>query len=330
MKTLLTIICFLTAMFLFFIFLPYQLSAEEPPQLVEIVGRVINKTAEGQGVDGLEVRIYQYEKGGVSELGRTRTKSDGSFIFSRLKPEPSLIYYVMTKYKGIFYFSKAFHIKEKRIFTVELPIYETTNKGQDISIKVHHIIFEPSGQWLWIREFMVYENRGNMTFVGSRKMTEDGKSEVVKISLPESALGIQFDQSVASYMIKTEDGFVSTLKLKPGSTNIAFSYRMNLSNKNLLFHKKINWQTENMELIFPAKGVRVTADKLKFKGPVMDPSKRFLHLSGKDLKKGSDLVVKLELESRREFLKWILGLIGIFVFIVGFVLSILRIKKMSP
>jgi len=302
-------------------------SGEGEPKSVDITGKVINKTVEGQGVAGLEVRIYQYDRKNVTEIAKVKTGTDGSFLFSGLKPEPSLVYYVMTEYKNIFYFSDAFHINGNLASSVELPIYETTDRYEDISVKVHHILFEPSDGSLWVREFIVFENRDNRTFVGQRKVEGSDRREVVRVSLPQGALDLQFERSMTGRIIKTEDGFISTAELRPGPTNLQFSYRVSTPDSSYFFKRTVNMKTESIEMIFPAAGIRVTTDEARFKGPTMESDQRFLHLSGKDFEKGAELAVRLDFGRRDGFLKWILGGIGAFVFVVGFAFSVLRGRR---
>lgn len=307
----------------------HPLEAQEQPELVEVQGRVVNKTAKGKGVADLEVRIYGYNREKVSELGRTLTKSDGSFLFSELEAEPSLIYYLMTEYEEVFYFSEAFHLIGDKPPDVELPIYETTDRDDVVTVKVHHILFEPSGDALRVREFMVFENRGNRTFVGTGKLTTNGERGVVAISLPSGASDLQFEQSSSPPAVKTVDGFVTTAKLRPGLTNLGFSYRINPTGGKFLFRKGLNTKTRSVELLYPPRGIRVTTNQPQFKNPTMDPEGRFLRLSGKDFEEGFQLAVALDLAKGKGTLKWILGLLGIFVFVAGFAFSILKGKKSS-
>ncbi|MBW1999314.1 MAG: hypothetical protein JRJ29_15310, partial [Deltaproteobacteria bacterium] len=177
------------------------------------------------------------------------------------------------------------------------------------------------------REYMVLENRGNRTFVGQGKIEGGDRREVARVSLPQDALDLQFEESMAAHIIKTEEGFISTAELRPGPTNLGFSYRVSKADTSYLFKRALNMKTESIEMIFPATGMRVTTAQAGFKEPTMEPDQRFLHLSGKDFEKGAELVVKLDFGGRDGFLKWILGGVGAFVFIAGFAFSMIRARR---
>jgi hypothetical protein len=90
--------------------------------------------------------------------------------------------------------------------------------------------------------------------------------------------------------------------------------------------KKLYARTESIDILIPDKGIKATSDTLELKGTFGNPGQRFLHLSGKDLAKGSRIVLELRgLPWGKGMFK--LGVIGLVVLIMGAGLSYPFVRK---
>ena len=181
------------------------------------------------------------------------------------------------------------NLEQEKAESIPLNVYETTDRDEYIGIKMHHIFLESGGPPFDIREALVVENSGNRTYVGSKEV-QPGKRETLRISLPEKATGLQFMQPS---IVNTEGGFSDTKEIKPGTKNIIFSYRINPEKSNYTFKKKIDLKTDNLRFIFPDAGMSARSDQLELQKPIANGEHRFLYLSGKDLSKGSQVLVTL-------------------------------------
>ena len=256
-----------------------------------IGGKVLNKTLNEKAMDGLEVTLYRYNEKETKELGRTKTDHNGHYFFDGINGDEGNIHYATTLYKGIEYFTSAINLEQEKAESIPLNVYETTDRDEYIGIKMHHIFLESGGPPFDIREALVVENRGDRTYVGSKEV-QPGKRETLRISLPEKATGLQFMQPS---IVNTEEGFSDTKEIKPGTKNIIFSYRINPEKSNYTFKKKIDLKTDNLRFIFPDAGMSATSDQLELQKPIANGEHRFLYLSGKDLSKGSQVLVTLSL-----------------------------------
>jgi hypothetical protein len=291
-----------------------------------IRGKVHNATIGGTGVAEAEVTLYQYENGQEKERGNTKTKNDGSFSFSELSPEKEKAYYLRAVYKGVEYYSPTVTFEGKKELLLDIPVYETTDKDATISVKMHHVFMGLEEGFLQIQEIMVLDNHGDRVYVGSREM-EPGKREVLRISLPKKAVAFEALKGLMSCcIVQAEDGFIDTMDIKPGRKEIRFSYKVDYGASRYELSKKLYARTESIDILIPDKGIKATSDTLELKGTFGNPGQRFLHLSGKDLAKGSRIVLELRgLPWGKGMFK--LGVIGLVVLIMGAGLSYPFVRK---
>jgi len=287
------------------------------PQATGVIrGKVLNGTMDGTGVADVEVTLHQSGDGQEKERGTTKTDKDGAFSFSGLSSEKGEAYYLRATYKGVEYYSPTVSFGDKKELLLDLSVYETTDKDTNISVKMHHVFMGLKEGVLWIQEIMVLENRGNLVYVGYRKV-EPGKREVLRISLPKKAAALEpLKGLMGCCIVKTEDGFIDTMDIKPGRKEIRFSYKVDYGSSRYELSKRLYAKTESIDFLIRDKGIKAKSDMLEFKGSVGNPGQRFLHLSGKDLVKGSRIVLELRgLPWGKGFFK--LAIVGLVVVIMG-------------
>lgn len=287
------------------------------PQATGVIrGKVLNGTMDGTGVADVELTLHQHGDGQEKQGGSTKTDKGGAFSFPGLSSEKEKAYYVRATYKGVEYYSPTVSFGDKRELLLNLTVYETTDEDTNISVKMHHVFIGLEGGVLLIQEIMVLENNGDRVYVGYREV-ESGKREVLRISLPKRATALETLKGLMGCCIeKTEDGFIDTMDIKPGRKEIRFSYKVDYGSSRYELSKRLYAKTESIDFLIPDQGIKAKSDMLEFKGSVGNPGQRFLHLSGKDLAKGSRIALELRgLPWGKGFFK--LAIVGLVVVIMG-------------
>ncbi len=297
------------------------------PQAAGVIrGKVLNGTMDGAGVSDVEVTLHHHSGGQEQQRGSTKTEKDGTFSFSGLSPEKERTYYLRALYKGVEYYSPKVAFEDKKELVLDLSVYETTDKDADISVKMHHVFVGLEAGTLRVQEIMVLENHGNRVYVGSREL-EPGKREVLRISLPKKAAAFEPLRGLMSCcIVQGEDGFIDTMDIKPGRKEIRFSYKVDYGSSRYTLSKMLYAKTESIDFLIPDKGIKAKSDLLEFRGSMGNPGQRFLHLRGKDLVKGSQIVLELR------GLPWGKGLfkmavVGLVIVILGAGLSYPFMRK---
>jgi len=316
---------FIGALWVLSLILPSMTTAQ--PQAAGMIrGKVLNGTTGGTEVADVEVTVHQYSGGQEQQRGSTKTKEDGTFLFSGLSLEKGKTYYLRALYQGVEYYSPTVAFEDKKELLLDLSVYETTDKDTTVSVKMHHVFMGLEGGVLLIQEIMVLENLGDRVYVGSREV-EPGKREVLRISLPKKATAFEpLKGLMGCCIVQTEDGFIDTMDIKPGRKEIRFSYKVDYGSSRYKLSKRLYAKTESIDFLIPDKGIKAKSDMLEFRGSMGNPDQRFLHLSGKDLAKGSRIVLELK------GLPWGKGLfkmavVGLVVVIMGAGLSYPFMRK---
>jgi hypothetical protein len=289
-----------------------------------INGRVINKTLDNKGMGGLEVIIQAYVEGKKPDVHRTITDPSGFFSFEQISTDQNVIYHLSTKYKNIEYFSQEMPSQEKNELPVDISVYETTNQNNNILIKMHHIFLEKNNDSFRINEAVIVENRGDRVYVGTQEV-QPGVKQTLRISLPNKASNLQFDQHVAPFIVNTAEGFVDTSAIKPGTKRILFSYTVDSTDLNYIFTKDLHQQTDNLTVVFPDQGFKIKSDQLDLKDSITNSGRQFYNLSGKNFEKGSRVAIEFNSIKNDKLFQWVV--LGMLILLVTIGLLIPLIKR---
>jgi len=310
---------------LLLLFLPGASFSEELPP-GEIKGSVLNNTLNGIRVKDLEITLYQYKSSKATEVARTKTEPDGSFLFQGLNRDKRISYYASAKYKEVDYFSEVTHFLEKKELFFDLSVYESTDQDKDIHIKMHHILLETDNNtkgMFVVREIMIVENQGNKTYVGLKEI-QPGKKETLRISFPKNAKNIQ---SMFPMAVNPWGSFSTVTAFSPGEKRIILSYTIKPEGTDYKFEKTLYVKTDSFNFIFSKNEVQAKSDQLINKVSTQNSDRRFSYLSGKNMTGDSKIVIRLSLPSTGNLYKWVIAGLVIILVGTGFVLSLVKRRK---
>ena len=317
---------FISSLFL----LPVLSSGEEMVQDRIVQGKVVNKTLEDKNEAGLDIVLNLYDGKKSTEIKRTVSGPDGSFIFKGQDMNQKGVYYSLVKYKGVDYTSIPHRFKEDESAPVvmDLNVFEPTEKDDDISVKMHHVLLDNTGDLLGVKELMEVENYGNKVYVGSREV-EPGKKETLHISLPEGAADVKFLQSSTGWsVVQVKDGFLNTLPIMPGMNQFQFSYTIDTKGEDFKFLKTLNIKTDKFWIIYPDGALQVSSDQLKFDGPMEQKDRKYYTLSGQDFPRGAQITVNFTKVSSTGSVKtWIVVGFGVIILGMGIGFPLLKNKN---
>jgi len=290
-------------------------------------GRVINKTLNHKGMGGLEVKLQAYVEGKKPDVHRTITDPSGYFSFKQISTDQNMIYHLSTKYKNIEYFIQAMPSQKKSELPVDISVYETTDQDNNILIKMHHIFLKKNNDSFQINEAVIVENRGDRVYVGTQEV-QPGVRETLRISLPNKASNLQFDQHVAPFIVNTAEGFVDTSAIKPGKKRILFSYTVDSTDLNYIFTKDLHQQTDNLTVVFPDQEFKVKSDQLDLKDSITNSGRRFYTLFGKNFVKGSRVVIEFNSIRNDKLFQWVIPVMLILLVTIGLLIPLIKRKNL--
>ncbi len=297
-----------------------------------IEGKVISKTI-GKAVPDQEVTLYKYLN--RKEVGKESTKTDeeGKFRFENLLTQPDYAYGLYAKYQEAEYWSAAITFKGKTaVEDALLTVYESTSNAENIKVKLHHIIFDIQGQFLLVKEIILFYNEGERTYIGEKREGED-KRITLSFSLPEGFSNPEYLQGLMSCcIVPSEQGFLDTMAVKPGPRELVFTYQLRYDSKKYLFRKPVNYDTASLDVLVPAVGVKASSQILS---PVPNPmelkGKKYLYLKTQEtIKAGTPLTLELSnLPAGQGFFKIIAYSLVAILILLGFAYPFFRKGKVD-
>lgn len=268
-----------------------------------ITGRVLDKTND-RAVPGAKITLTSFM--GDKETGRidADTSKDGAFEFASLPWDRS--YMVTVEYNGAEYST------DKMVFypgedtkTLDLPVFEPTDSGADISVSEGHMIVQVVEGGLSIADLSSFENKGDRMYVGSANLA-DGRKETLKFSVPPDAADLNFVHGITpESIVRTENGFSDTASVMPGPKRVVFAYTVPLDPDGGTIEKTIEYPTQNFLLLVSKTNEQVTVEGLAGGDVVKIENEDFIKWSGEGLAPGHKISIKfVNPDAWKGYIKW--------------------------
>jgi len=210
-----------------------------------VTGTVRNGTT-GKPAAGVEMILIQLQ-GTMQPVANTTTDADGHYKFDNpgLGAGPMLIRAV---YRGVNYHEPATPDKT----TVDVEVFEPTDKPSAFAVTVHAIIFQPTGSDLTITEEYNISNKTSPPLAYYRA---DGS---FIFSLPEgakltniSAVGSSGMPVVQSPIDKGQNQQAIAFPFRPGDSQVSLSYRVPYPSNQANLHFASRYAVEHLGLFAP-------------------------------------------------------------------------------
>ncbi len=230
-------------------------------QAVDISGRVINATT-GKPVADQSVNLIAL-RGQMVPVRDTVTAADGTYRFV-VAANPSERFLVQVPFRGVNYNKPALLATGDRI-TVDVEVYETGARAEEISVEAQTILLEPHPDHMRINEFYALRNSSEP------KRTYAPDEGSFRFALPGLVGDLQVTAARASGMqLKQQpqetdqpNTYVINFPLHPGETEIQVSYVLPLSGTEMSLRLPLTHVTSRRHLAAPRASVEVQGAGVK-------------------------------------------------------------------
>ncbi len=296
-----------------------------------LTGKIKNGTAGYTVPSEIKVEINEYRSNGQNPAQKTlgvvaSVDSKGRFMFTDVPEDSNVAYEPMVTYKGIKYYGRAVSITKKQARAQsDIIIYETTQSDSNISALRHHMILSPGEGFLNIKEVVVFENKGDRTYIG-KGLAKNGKFRTITYKLPPDAKEVQLGKGAMSCCIEFEQsGFYDTMEFPPGKKQITYFYRIDAPEKTLKISKPITFSTMELDIIPLDPAIQITGPNIKETALTGTRTRMFVATG---LNKASVLTLNISGLKGKPFNASYL-FFGIFtgLLLIGFFMVYLKIKK---
>lgn len=267
-------------------------AAGQAPATGMITGTVENLTGGRRPVAGQLVKLTAYVNNAEADWKEMKTDAQGRFSFS-VPASTDRAYVVNVKYKGGDYDSDqmAFKPGETRK-QLAMRVYEPTTDVSILRVNVHHVIVEIGEGMVQVAELMVFTNPTDRTYIGAKERS-DGKRETLLLRLPGGASDLQYMEGLMECCVfATESGLVDTMDVKPGIRQIAYSYTIPTSRRELAVRRALDYPTDRVE-VFGNTAAQLTVSPLERKEPVTTEQGTYARFSSGALAAGTEITIGL-------------------------------------
>ena len=295
-----------------------------------IEGQVVNGTSGGSIVADQNVSLTVYL--GDTEAGSLDTEADaeGRFRFEGLATGPDYSYQVTIAYQEAEYASEWLTFTEDEPSrSIELLVYDATSSDEAIQVMMSHAIVYVEGESLLVKEYLLFANTADRTYVGSKEETVAGKKGTLRFSLPEDANELQLSLGLMDCCtVRTKAGLVDTIPIAPGMKEMAYSYRVKYSPGSTSLSEVIHYPTAGFDLLVQSETIKASSDKMTVAEPLDIQGVRFAHLSATDIAPGTVLEIRLSdppKSGTQDTLRW--AALALILLVGGFGLGYPLIRK---
>jgi mono/diheme cytochrome c family protein len=306
-------------------------------------GQVLNGTTnEPQGNIELTLRVFD---GNTEVETRTAQADDsGHYTFENLTTDHSTLYVVEGRYQDVTYLSDepGLFVPDSSETSVDLKVYEPTNRLETIDISQLHYLISFSPGELNVVQVFILGNGDNRTYIGQEGQT-------FAFELPETAQDVTFQNDPSGLrFLETDTGYADTDPIKPGDegATIVASYNLPFDDDTLTIAVPIPADVVSLNVLMQDQGATLSGPQIQFVETRQAQGDTFSIYNGGNMSRDQTLTLDLTGLDELEFLappdavpaasapgglvnqshlRWvIIGVIGLAVVVTGLVYPQLR------
>jgi hypothetical protein len=235
-----------------------SLFAAIPALAGTVTGTITNGTT-GKPAAGVEMILIQLQ-GGMQPVANTKTDANGQYRFDHpgLGAGPMLIRAV---YRGVNYHEPATPDKT----TVDMQVFEPTDKASAFSVTVHAIIVQPTGSDLTVTEEYNISNKTQPPMAyyradGSFLFSLPAGARLSNVSAGAAAAGMPVVQSpIDKGKVNGIDQQAIAYPFRPGDSQVSLVYKLPYPSSQATLRFNSRYAVEHLG-VFAPPSVEVSAD----------------------------------------------------------------------
>ncbi len=324
--------CIILLITLISLFLPAAAFAAEA-ESGTIEGRVVNGTEGGSGTAELDITLQTYQGNAEISSITIRTDVDGYFVFENLIPADGNDYQVTVDFQGAEYNSEWLYFNEgETSISIEITVFDSTTSDEAIKVAMAHtIIYTGQDGSFEVKDYFLFVNESDLTYIGLPVGTDEEVRETLVFSLPEGVTRLQPTRGLMECCLtRTESGFVYSMPILPGSSEVAYSYMINNESGTYTFYQDVNYPMAKYDLLLQGENIKVKDTQLVEGEPMDINDALFAHFSGEDFTPGNIITAQLSdlVDTSNQRITMWTG-IGLILFAIGFIGIYWRRKRRS-
>jgi hypothetical protein len=255
-----------------------------------INGKVVDSTAGGGQVNGLEVTLTTYVNSSSTGVQKTTTDDQGNFSFTGLSTDATTEYVASVSYKNVQYTSDQVQLAAATpTQSIQLNVYETTNSDQSIQVTTGHMVVVPSSQGLLsVLEAWGINNNADRSYIGPSQ----GNPNTLHFTLPPGATNFAGDDGFS--VDSTGKTAIYALPLIPGPNTVSYTYTVPFQiNQQVSISHPADYAIPSFGIILPQTGITASSKTLAQSAPQNLQGTMYLYFTASNVQVGQNLDVSL-------------------------------------
>ncbi|MCL4835053.1 MAG: c-type cytochrome [Caldilineaceae bacterium] len=253
-----------------FSYTPAWASAYRPGVGV-ISGQVLQGSADGAAVDGMQVVLEGFVDFEPVVAFTTTTGTDGSFSFAHLGTDPTTVYFASASLEGISYSSPILMFGEGQgSLETTVNVYAPTSDDSAIRAERAHWIVDSQPGALVIGQIYAFGNTGDRAFVG-KQVAGVEPPVTAAITVPPGAVEISFENGqLGGRFQQVGHTIYDTAPIVPGSATrqIVVRFALPFDGTSVEFEQSLLYPAQSLNLLVSElPGMSVTVTGLAELGP---------------------------------------------------------------
>ena len=223
-----------------------------------ITGKVFDKTT-GQKVKADWVVLVKTGQG-LETIKQFEKVSD--YEFTNVPILANAPYLLRASYKGVVY-TQNLMIQENKKYNVDLIVYEATEKWQNISVRIPHMVILRNDDQIEVQLTYEINNTGQMAYV-----SQDASKPTFRFKIPEDTrlqnVLTSSNQSmpIAATPFTYQDGMGLNMPLRPGTSQIQLTFTGDYSLNTIILNTQWYYDIDECNIFVSPKDIQVSSDKL--------------------------------------------------------------------
>ena len=268
--------------------------AQDDAPTLTVQGRVVNSTEGASEIGaGQRVQVVAFDDTGSLGSWDTATDGDGQYRVSGIPRGTGATYVVGTDYAGTSYVER---VDEMSGPTVETNVAVFESAALDPGVRMERTALILSGvddstQTITLLEVHSLLNPTDRTFLPQADGA-GGTSGLMVFGLPTHAFRLTPHLGLdPNEIVQIDRGFASLAPVRPGRTEVAFSYQFPFSESSYLLQRTLRYPADSLHVFSPAGGPTIAAEGLPPAVETVVGERRYQEIDANGLPAGT--IVKL-------------------------------------
>jgi hypothetical protein len=245
-----------------------QPGTTQPAIFGTLTVRAVQGTAAGgQAIGELPATVELLMGDQVIDKKELKLAKDGTLRLDNVPLSMNITPVVKVNYNGVEFTAQGgvmdgAHAEQQ----VQVPVFESTETAPAWTVKMQHVMLEPSVDGMRVMEMLAVENPTDRAWVGA-PTGADGKRRTITFALPPGAKEVSFGGALHDCCTTVEDGKIyNSMALVPGISQYRIGYTIPVANGNADLAFKTIAPVAHLMVFVPDDGSTVKADGIANSG----------------------------------------------------------------